>query len=163
MTINRRTAIGLTGLGVLASRLAIAQHQMHSLAAQPEDYKLQHFTPAEDRLIDAVTEAILPADEHSGGAHAAHVSYYIDLVVANNDPATQGRWREGLKTFAGFDKLAAKERAGLLDRMHASDDRFFGELRRMTMFAYYSSRLGLVEELGYQGNQALSGFPGCQG
>jgi hypothetical protein len=161
--MDRRTALKLSGLGVLASRLAVAQHQMHSLEAQPADYKLQFFSAAENAVLDLVAETILPADEHSGGARAARVSYYIDLVAANSDGETQRRWREVVRRFDGFDKLGAKERGEMLERLHGSGDSFFADVRRATIFAYYSSRVGLIEELGYEGNQALTGFPGCGG
>lgn len=161
--MDRRTALKLSGFGVLVSRLAVAQHQMHTLAAQPADYKLQFFSAAENALLDLVAETILPADEHSGGARAARVSYYIDLLAANSDRETQRRWRDGVRTFEGFDKQGATDRAEVLERLYSSQDVFFAELRRATIFAYYSSRVGLIEELGYEGNRALTGFPGCRG
>jgi hypothetical protein len=32
----------------------------------------------------------------------------------------------------------------------------------MTVEAYYSTEIGLAQELGYQGNSYLREFPGCQ-
>ena len=46
------------------------------------DYKLQFFTPEENDLLDRVMDLIIPADAHSGGAHAANVSLFADRVVS---------------------------------------------------------------------------------
>ena len=39
--------------------------------------------------------------------------------------------------------------------------RFFRLVKNLTADGYYTSRIGLVEELGYAGNTALAAFPGC--
>jgi gluconate 2-dehydrogenase gamma chain len=39
--------------------------------------------------------------------------------------------------------------------------RFFRVLKNLTADGYYTSRAGLVEELGYQGNTMLAQFPAC--
>lgn len=39
--------------------------------------------------------------------------------------------------------------------------RFFRLLKNLTADGYYTSRIGLVDELGYQGNTALAAFPAC--
>ena len=39
--------------------------------------------------------------------------------------------------------------------------RFFRLLKDLTIDGYYSSRAGLVEELGWHGNTFLSEFKGC--
>ena len=40
--------------------------------------------------------------------------------------------------------------------------RFFRLIKNLTADGYYTSRIGLVQELGYTGNTALSRFPVCQ-
>jgi gluconate 2-dehydrogenase gamma chain len=39
--------------------------------------------------------------------------------------------------------------------------RFFRLLKNLTADGYYTSRVGLLDELGYKGNTALSQFPSC--
>jgi hypothetical protein len=39
---------------------------------------------------------------------------------------------------------------------------FFKTLKDMTIDGYYSSEIGLIQELGYKGNTFLAEFPGCQ-
>ena len=39
--------------------------------------------------------------------------------------------------------------------------RFFRLVKNLTADGYYTSRVGLLEELGYAGNRALAQFPAC--
>jgi gluconate 2-dehydrogenase gamma chain len=169
MDIDRRTALALLGAGVLPANLAAAQHQAHTLKADAKEYKLQFFTTKENELLDQVAEMILPADDHSPGAHEAKVSLYIDLVVANSPESTQRQWKERLEAFAReFGKLTGAEQQALLNRLAAVEkhpdspaEHFFADLKSATLFGYYTSQVGLVKELGYMGNAVLPGFPGC--
>lgn len=178
MEMDRRTTLILLGAGVLASRLDAAQHHLHGLKKDPGAYKLQFFTEAENALIDRAAEMILPADDHSPGAHEARASYYIDLVVAHSREATQRQWRERLRAFdllardqhgKPFTELGGPEQAAVMHSAAAGEKRpatpaehFFADMKSMTLKAYYSSELGLLRELGYKGNQARASFPGCQ-
>ena len=40
-------------------------------------------------------------------------------------------------------------------------ERFFAVLKRSTLDGYYTSKVGIHEDLNYQGNSALADFPGC--
>src|SRR5258708_1379834 len=167
MDIDRRTTLALLGAGVLRANLAAAQHQAHALKADAKAYKLQFFTAEENDLLDRVAEMILPADDHSPGAHEAKVSLYLDLVVANSPVSTKQQWKERLGAFSHeFVKLAGPEQAALLDRLAAAEknpgspaEHFFADLKSATVFGYYTSRIGLLKELEYKGNAVLSGFP----
>ena len=39
--------------------------------------------------------------------------------------------------------------------------RFFRLMKNLTADGYYTSRIGLLDELGYTGNTALLEFPSC--
>ena len=43
----------------------------------------------------------------------------------------------------------------------AMPGRFFQLVKNLTADGYYTSRTGLLEELGYTGNSALAKFPAC--
>ena len=169
MDIDRRTTLALLGAGVLRANLALAQHQAHALSADVKAYKLQFFTVQENDLLDRVAEMILPTDDRSPGAHDAKVSLYIDLVVANSPESTKRQWKERLGAFArAFEKLAEPEQAAMLNRLAAAEknpgsaaEHFFANMKSATLFGYYTSRIGLLNELGYMGKAVLSGFPGC--
>jgi len=165
MSIDRRTALAAAGWAALGARRAQAQ--------QPARF----FTPQESELLDLVSEMILPADQHSPGAHAAGVSQYISLIAANSPPKEQQRWRSGVQAFAQFAEkshgkpfqaLDPAQRAAVLaalarEEAHPETEagRFFADMKQITVFAYYTSRTGLVDELEYKGNQAMSSFPAC--
>ena len=57
------------------------------------------FTAAELALLDELTEMIIPADEHSGGARAAGVAAYLDRTLAEKDPKIEdyATERDGFK------------------------------------------------------------------
>jgi hypothetical protein len=38
---------------------------------------------------------------------------------------------------------------------------FFEDIKRRTTFAYYTSEIGIHQELNYKGNAVLSEWPGC--
>jgi hypothetical protein len=165
MSLDRRQAITLLAAGVLPARLLEAQHQLHQIAVSPGKYVPKFFQPGEHALIDLVAEMILPADDHSPGAHAARVADYIDLVVVNSSTQTQAAWRARLTAFqsapngtdpAEFATLAAKADAPSTPAEH-----FFVDMRHMTLEGYYTSEIGLIRELGYEGGHVRGSFPGC--
>ncbi len=166
MSIDRRQVIALLAAGVLPARLVEAQHELHQIAAAPGKYVPKFFAPADYSLIERVAEMILPADDHSPGARAARVADYIDLVAANSSGETQALWRERLAAFQAlpnatdvsvFGKLADKGEAP-----SSAAEYFFADMRRMTIDGYYTSEIGLSQELGYQGGHVRGGFPGCE-
>ncbi|MBI1899268.1 MAG: gluconate 2-dehydrogenase subunit 3 family protein [Acidobacteria bacterium] len=175
--MNRRQAVALVALGVMKSRAAVAQSHLDALKKAPGDYKPQCFNPEEYRLIDELAETIIPADDVSGGARAAGVAGYIDLVVANSPAATQQSWRARLAAFdeaarskqgRPFLALEAAQRAALLNQVARNEkqprteaERLFASMKTMTVFGYYSAEIGLRKGLGYRGGQALRSFPGC--
>ena len=135
-------------------------------AWSPEAYKLQFFTEAENELLDRLMEMIIPEDSHSPGAHAARVSLFADLMVATSDDATKTRWKNGLALMqAEADKSSVAEalaHAATLADQPASDlGRFFVALKEMTVNGYYTSEIGIHQDLEYVGNTYLTAFPGC--
>lgn len=170
--MERRTALKIVALSALTPRLgtvrAAAEHctMPPGSAWSPSAYKLQFFTEAENALLDQLTEMIIPADSRSPGAHAAQVSLFADLVVATGDQATQSRWRNGLarvqeeaKKSSLSDALA--QAAKLSDAPSSDMGQFFVALKRMTVNGYYTSEIGIHEDLGYIGNTYLLDFPAC--
>jgi hypothetical protein len=166
--MDRRTTLQWIGLGIATSRLAVAQEHAHALKAKPRNYKLQFFTPAEDRLIDHIAEMILPADAHSVGASVAGVSKFIDVVAANSPADSQARWKVGVTAMGNFLDLPTADQERTLDKLSAAEahpstpaERFFVDLKKTTLFAYYTSQVGLIQELEYKGNAAIAEFPAC--
>jgi hypothetical protein len=186
--MKRRTVLKIIGLSALSTDLyawgatfATPSDKRATWAWATGDYKLQFFTPEENDLLDRVMELIIPADDHSGGAHAANVSLFADRVVstgsdvANVDlfvdetvssESQKSEWRKGLQLFQ--QEAAKSSIADVLARASAGEanpqtdlERFFVKLKQMTLAGYYSSEIGIHQDLEYQGNTYLYDFPEC--
>ena len=136
------------------------------------------FTPAEHALVEELSETIIPADSHSGGAKAAKVADFIDQFLRETyDDDQKALWREGLRLVdlmcrhyhqESFVDSGSGERTALLqvlsDNDHMTDlpeVRFFIELKRLTVRGYYTSKIGIHDELEYKGNRILEEYVGC--
>ena len=60
-------------------------------------YTLQFFSEEESRLLDQLMEMIIPADDHSPGAHEAKTNLFADLMVATSDNAVKKQWQDGIR------------------------------------------------------------------
>ena len=172
-------AAGLPALGkpVSASIAACQVVRPAPAAATTGNRVAQFFNLEQLEEIAALSETIIPTDDHSPGARDAGVHEYIDDVVAFADQRTKDLWTAGLaavdsmaeqqwgRRFAQCDtdrqtelleKLAANE-----DRPQTLEERFFVALKRATVEGYYTSAIGIHQDLQYQGNEALPDFPGC--
>jgi len=137
------------------------------------------FTRAEYTLIEELSETMIPADSHSGGAKVAKVADYIEQVLhASVDDNQRSDWRQGLRLvdlmsqhYNGklFVDLSSQERIAVLtvlsNNEHMTDlpeIRFFRDLKYLTVQGYYTSKIGIHDELEYKGNVALMEFVGCE-
>lgn len=167
--MRRRSLLQLISVGALSPgfdplRAMEACRAIHAGPAEP--YQLRFFRPDENELLDALMEMIIPADAHSPGAREAKVSLFADWMVSHESTATQQEWRTGLQRMneearntSRADALA-KAAAG---EAHPESDlhRYFIRLKQMTVDGYYTSEIGLHQDLQYKGNAHLLTFPGC--
>ena len=136
------------------------------------------FTPAQHALVDELSETIIPADSHSGGAKAAKVADYIDQFLRESfDDNQKALWREGLRLVdlmsrhyngKSFVDASPEDRIAVLTVLSDHEKmtdlpevRFFIELKRLTVRAYYTSKIGIHDELEYKGNRINQEFVGC--
>jgi Gluconate 2-dehydrogenase subunit 3 len=169
--MERRTALKIVALSALTPKLssmeaAVHCSMEHGTAWSPDAYKLQFFTEADNELLDRLMEMIIPEDSHSPGAHAAQVSLFADLMVATSDEATKTGWRNGLRLMqAEAARSSAAEAlahaAAVADQPASELGRFFVALKEMTVNGYYTSAIGIHQDLQYVGNTYLAAFPGC--
>lgn len=135
------------------------------------------FSKKEFALLDALTELLVPADEHSPGAHEAGVAAYIDRTVAEAFlPENKTSWRTGLASIEeqskqmhqkNFLDAGKDQQIELLKKIAAAEadpktepEKFFTQLKQTTAFAYYSSSIGIHQEMNYKGNVLLEKFVG---
>jgi hypothetical protein len=138
------------------------------------------FSKDEFALLDELTETIIPADGHSPGARAAKVAGYIDGRLAEAylpvEADVQQRWRDGLRgvdalsqelSGAAFLAASPEKRVAVLTRMAANEknpktaeERFFRELKGTTIHGYYTSEIGIHQEIEYKGNTLQQEYAG---
>lgn len=117
---------------------------------------------------------LIPADE-TPGAREAHAAEFADFFVnaaAEYAPEVQQQWREAMRylrsqNFAALHPEAQLELVRQMsapERDHAATHSGFEAYRLvkdMTVHAFYTSRIGLIDVLEYKGNAYLTEFPGC--
>jgi hypothetical protein len=172
--LSRRQAIKLGAAATMGASLGLGDL---GCTAAPPKAAGAFFTADELTLVDVISEMIIPADAHSPGAGAAGVAAFIDRQLAEAfDPKDKDTWREGLglvdrlsreasgKTFA---QATDTERTAVLTRMAQNEanpgkpeEIFFKDLKGRVVFAYYTSEIGIKQEMEYKGNTYLDQFVG---
>lgn len=180
--LSRRTLVKSLGAGIgavavwpyLSDSAAEAFAAIQSTNAPPS---LAFLTPAQYTTVDALAETIIPAEANSPGARAARVADYIDLLLAESDDELRQRWTAGLRSLdeasqkqfqAPFAKLSEAHAVELLKPIAANElkpqtelEHFFVLTKDATIRGYYTSEIGIHQELKYQGNRGIAEFVGC--
>ena len=125
-------------------------------------------------MLDQFTSVLIPTDD-TPGAREANVAPFIDFVVnaaAEYAPEMQTQWRSamGFLRKANFSQLTNEQQVKLITQMAEPElgkakkgDGFeaYQLIKDMSLHAFYTSRVGLVDVLEYKGNAYLTEFPGC--
>jgi Gluconate 2-dehydrogenase subunit 3 len=138
----------------------------------PAPSKPTFFQPAEFRMVEALSERIIPRTD-TPGAKDAGVALLIDKAIVAR-PVLGGNYRAGLADFNAlanssygndFVLLSEEQQVNLLTPISLETEspmgKFFALVKEMTVAAYYKTEAGLKTELGWHGNTYLSSFPGC--
>jgi len=172
--VTRRESIKLTAGAMIVPALPQAKSRR---SAKTQSRRPRFFTPAEIALVDELSELIIPADDHSPGARAAKAAEYIDQRLAESpEEEPKRQWREGLKLVdqisnemsgRSFMQASPEQRVALLERIAQNEtnpqkpeEKFFVELKSRVAHAYYTSKIGIHNELEYKGNTYLREFAG---
>lgn len=164
-------AIGTTCAFPFASDELYGQHA-HEGPGKPATLPPpKYFSPDDYAVISRIADLIIPATD-TPGAIDAGVPAYIDMLVAGSD-AHQKVFRAGLAWLheQRFHSLTEEQQMALLTplsdavdsgRVQSDTEKFWRAIKSMTADGYYTSKVGLVDELGYKGNSALAAFPTCE-
>jgi hypothetical protein len=170
--LTRREMIKLGAMAVAMTGL-----DRNKLLQAIQDKTPLFFTKEEFALVDELTELIIPADDHSPGAREAQAAAYIDFRLSDSfDDQPRTLWRDGLKLIEqisqemhgrSFLACTPEERVALLTRISQNEaspvkpeELFFRELKSRTARAYYTSKIGIHNEMEYKGNVSLKEFVG---
>ncbi len=137
-----------------------------AIPKQKGPYQFVFFTPEEAALVDTLMEKIIPSDDHSPGAHEARVVEFADLMISESPSYVQEDWRNAIRLVASELKQSSAEAWLEAASQQEHDpqtvlDLFFRTLKQMTINGYYSSAIGIHQEMQYQGNTYVALFGGC--
>jgi gluconate 2-dehydrogenase subunit 3-like protein len=149
----------------------------HAAGTEPKS-GARFFSPVQHALIEELSETIIPADSHSGGAKAAKVADFVEQTVREGtDDQQKALWHEGLRLLQSmsqhyngksFVDASTEEKIAVLKVLSDNQQltelpevQFFHELKRLTVRGYYTSKIGIHDELEYKGNRVLMEFVGC--
>jgi hypothetical protein len=176
------TSLPVLNSNVLAQQGASHESHNHGQAAarateKKAPYKAKFFKADQMALIATVSELIIPTDEHSPGAIAAEVPEFIDLMISESPAETKKLWTDGLaamdkmsqdKNKVGFNQATRDLQVAILTEISKNEmkpqtleERFFKAIKNMTVDGYYTSKIGIHQELKYKGNTYLKEFKGC--
>lgn len=177
--VRRAAAIPAAGAFFSAWLKAMPLHVSHGGSdAPPEPGFLRNYQPtffsAKDfEALQAFTEILIPSDEDPG-SREAYCAHFIDFVLQASAevPNTQAAWRKAMSAIksTGFHTADARRRSDLVSEMarpeidHDSQHPAYFAYRmikRQTVFAFYTSRTGMIEVLQYKGNSYNAAFPAC--
>jgi len=183
---TRRTAVGLATGAALA--VATGERWVFGAGGDGEVVKTAGdaaawqpvlFDEREAEALARLVDALIPRTA-TPGARDARVHEYIDLAVSLAPPDEKEsfidgfRWlaRRAQKTYGA--ELAALEEADLVALLRSISDeqrdlpkslatgaQFFVDLKRRTIFGYYTSLEGRVQELGLPDSVSMRQWRGC--
>jgi hypothetical protein len=148
-----------------ATELEDVWHRANTLA-EP-----RALTAAEYQIVVSAAERIIPRTA-TPGATDARVADFIDVMLADwYDPPDRARFKAGLReldqsavrvTSRTFVLASEREQIELLETLDrelsvrrqakktGADDHWFAVLKHLTIWGYYTSRPGIVDELRVQ-------------
>jgi hypothetical protein len=187
--IDRRELLrrlSLAGMGTLAAPAwarALGTEKAHAHAAAVQAAADPGWTPAflsadQDKLVTAVAEAIIPRTD-TPGATAAFVNRYVDAILSDAEEQEQDDFVRGLEwidrrsqSLFGKDFVAAapEQQNELLTIVSSEDERsdaddvgrvFFDDMKAKTIVGYYTSEVGINQELKDGGPLFFPAYAGC--
>src|SRR5437667_9314630 len=188
-SISRRDVLRTLGMGAMAGSvlrvipMQAAEYAHNMVQAEKASaaggYTPKFFPPHQYKILQALCETIIPAEDGTGGAIEAGAPEFIDLLTSEN-PEYQLKLGGGLYWLDAactdryghlFMECTPEQKKEILDliayRKNAKKDpalsqgvAFFAFLRNLTCDGFYTSKIGIAD-LQYIGNTALREFPGC--
>lgn len=160
------------------SELALASAAPAQAAAGATGWTPGVFGAHQDATVTVISELIIPQTE-TAGARGAYVNRFIDTVLEDAPDAERDAFLRGLAWLDGrsralhgadFIDLPVEDQEALLTTISARDGadaadlegvEFFEAIKRLTVTGYYTSEIGMREELADDGTLYFSGVEGC--
>jgi len=181
--LSRRAALKAlgTGIGTVAALPWLSDDGLLAFARIQETNatpQLKVLSPSQFATLEILVDAIIPTDDRSPGAKQARVADYIDLLLSEVDRELTLEWFGGLAALDAaamsrfrlpFSKLGAGQVDAILQSISRNErapqtplETFFVMTKQATIRGYYTSKIGIHDDLHYKGNQFLRDFVGCE-
>ena len=189
--LNRREALrrlALGGAAVTSAPLwiehliaAADQHAAHKAAAKPAvavAWKPKVLSATQNETVTTLSELIIPTTD-TPGAKAAKVNEFIDGVLADTSADDRAKFLDGLTWLdahcqeqhkSPFIGMTGDQQVAVLTTLSTATDPapavkpgvdFFKAIKGMTVTGYYTSEIGLQQEIGDDGTMFFTEFKGC--
>jgi gluconate 2-dehydrogenase gamma chain len=187
--LNRRSALKRIAVGSAAAVTAplwvealvsaAGQHAAHyqQAAAKAAAWVPKVLSPAQNQAVIALSEAIIPQTDTAGAAKAG-VNQFIDAVIADASAGDRQKFLDGLTWIdarsqrdagAPFARASAEQQTALLSALSTTTPspqdapgvEFFTAVKSLTITGYYTSEVGMREEMGDTGQMFFIEYPGC--
>ena len=154
-------------------------HQAAAAAASAGSWTPRLLDAHQNETVIAISELIIPQTD-TPGAKAARVNEFIDHVLFEAGPGERREFLRGLAWVdarsrelfgADFVTVTPEQQTALLTILSArastsAGDQlgrdFFESIKSLTVTGYYTTEIGLRQELGEDGALFLASYPGCQ-
>jgi hypothetical protein len=158
-------AVGVTCAFPFSANELYGQHVHQLLPAAPQEGKPgapfapKFFTPAQFLVVSRLSDLIIPPTETPGAAAAGLQS--LDRISQSRFSGsgflqlTEAQQVEILTSLSE----AAEQKRPATETVAGGDAEFFRAIKNLTADGYYTSRIGLMQELGYNGDAVLAAFP----
>jgi hypothetical protein len=102
---------------------------------------------------------------------------YVDEIVSSSADSVKTLWMDGLAVIDGlahneygleYAKCTGAQQITIMEKISRNEEqpatfaeKFFVALKAATIDGYYTSKIGIHQDLEYQGNTVVIEFPGC--
>ena len=183
----RKTLAGGVGTAVAPWVVNLAEaaeeHAAHAHAAAQTvppvaDWAPKAMNAQQNATVIELSEMIIPQTD-TPGAKVALVNRFVDNVLEDADPRDRKEFFRGLqwvdersRDLFGVDFVSGtpEQRTALLTIMSSGQNKslmdqigveFFSSIKSMTITGYYTSEVGMRQELGDDGQVFFAEFKGC--
>ena len=152
-----------------------AEHYHAAAAAATGPWAPKVLSADQNATVIALAEIIIPETD-TPGATKANVNQFVDYVLVNATTADRQKFLGSLAWLDGhvnethgatFVKAAPDAQLAVVTALSTQPagspgGDFFRAIKSLTVTGYYTSEIGMREEIGDDGNMFFAAFKGCE-